>query len=82
MLFHLHRAWYDCELTPEHITDLGIGENIHHLLSQFFVVLLRMVPAYLSQVAVLAHHLLLLLRESQVVKESVPDHLNAPRFTL
>ena len=41
-----------------------------------------MVPAYLSQVAVLAHHLLLLLRESQVVKESVPDHLKAPHCHL
>ena len=34
MLSHLHRSRYDCELAPEHIADLAVGQNIHHLFEQ------------------------------------------------
>ena len=33
-LSHLHRTRYDCELAPEHIADLAVGQNIHHLFEQ------------------------------------------------
>ena len=46
------------------LSEFFFGENVGDL-------------CYLSHVPVLAHHLLLLLRESQVIKESVPDHLKA-----
>ena len=77
--YHLHWSWYHCKLAPQYVPDLAIAQHVHHLelrLGAAGMVSL-LADYHLSQVAVLAHHFLLLLGEGEVVEEPVPHHLHS-----